>query len=307
MDRRDFMRAAMAAMPAAALLGARAQAQPKGDAEKKSAAPPICVFSKHLQFLDYPALAKACREVGLDGIDLTVRRGGHVLPERVAEDLPRAMDAIRGEGLSVPMITTRFESAEDEHLRAVLEAASAQGIRYFRVGGQSYRPGRPILEQLEGFAKELGGLAKVAAEYGMVAGFHNHSGRGNLGAPVWDLHRIYEMVDSPALGSNYDLGHATVEGAYGDWEITTALIAPHVKMAAVKDFVFDGSRPRWAPLGEGVVETVEMLRILRRADFAGPISIHFEYKIRPDSKVIDELREAVPRMRGYLKEAGFPS
>ncbi|HSH09257.1 MAG TPA: twin-arginine translocation signal domain-containing protein, partial [Oceanipulchritudo sp.] len=60
-------------------------------AAPNSTAMPIYVFSKHLQFLGYEALAKTAGELGFDGIDLTVRRRGHVLPERVREDLPNAV------------------------------------------------------------------------------------------------------------------------------------------------------------------------------------------------------------------------
>src|SRR2546423_1681783 len=48
----------------------------------------IHIFSKHLQFLNYNDLAEAAVEMGFDGIDLTVRPKGHVLPERVETDLP---------------------------------------------------------------------------------------------------------------------------------------------------------------------------------------------------------------------------
>ena len=43
----------------------------------------IHIFSKHLQFLIYKDMAEAAAEMGFDGIDLTVRPNGHVLPERV--------------------------------------------------------------------------------------------------------------------------------------------------------------------------------------------------------------------------------
>jgi hypothetical protein len=51
------------------------------------------VFSKCLQWLDYPGMAGITAEAGFDGVDLTVRAGGHVLPERVEEDLPKAVEA----------------------------------------------------------------------------------------------------------------------------------------------------------------------------------------------------------------------
>jgi L-ribulose-5-phosphate 3-epimerase len=50
----------------------------------KQAAHPVYIFSKHLQFLGYEDMAQAAAEIGFDGIDLTVRPGGHVPPETVS-------------------------------------------------------------------------------------------------------------------------------------------------------------------------------------------------------------------------------
>src|SRR5580658_9527426 len=78
--------------------------------------PMLCMFSKHFPELSYDDLGKTCRDLGFAGIDLTVRAKGHVLPERVAEDLPRAVDALRKAGLEVPMITTDLTSASNAAL-----------------------------------------------------------------------------------------------------------------------------------------------------------------------------------------------
>jgi sugar phosphate isomerase/epimerase len=274
-------------------------------AESGAKTPSVCVFSKHLQFLDYTKLAQTCKDLGLDGVDLTVRAGGHVLPENVATDLPRAVEIIRTEGLEVPMITTNLESGTDQDARPILEAASKLGIPYFRIGGHSYRGKRSILAQLEQIGRELSSLAALAQEFGMTAGYHNHSGRNRVGAPLWDLHHLFQQVSSPNLGSNFDVGHATVEGAYGDWEITARLLAPHVKMMAVKDFVWEETKPKWVPLGEGYVDTVGFLKIFKEAEFSGPISLHFEYKVDGNDAMIEEIGRAVPVLKGYLKDAGY--
>src|ERR1044071_8293874 len=75
--------------------------------------PILCFFSKHLPDLSWSELGRSLRATGFQGVDLTVRRAGHVLPERAAEDLPRAVEAIRAQGLEVPMITTELTSASD--------------------------------------------------------------------------------------------------------------------------------------------------------------------------------------------------
>src|SRR5690242_1115405 len=85
----------------------------------------LCLFSKPLPEMDWRRLAQAAKTVGFGGIDLTVRGGGgHVRPERAAEDLPKAVEAIRGEGLDVPMITTELTSADDPAARPILSTAA---------------------------------------------------------------------------------------------------------------------------------------------------------------------------------------
>lgn len=294
MNRRQFI--------AASLVTGVAMGAARG---AENAGPPVCVFSKHLQFLEYKALAKTCGAIGLDGVDLTVREKGHVTPENVARDLPAAVEAIRAEGLDVPMITTALNDGADPSARPILEAASKLGIRYFRIGGLRYDASGEILPQIAKYTEQLRGLAALAGEFGMTAGYHNHSGLLNFGAPVWDLLRVFESVNSPHLGSNFDPGHATVEGGFGDWQITARVMAPHVKMMAVKDFVWEGDTPKWVPLGTGVVQTAAVLEIMRKAGFQGPISLHFEYKVASGEAMIDEVRAAAATLRGYLIKAGY--
>lgn len=269
--------------------------------------PPICVFSKHLQFLGYEALAETVKDLGLDGVDLTVRDGGHVLPERVEEDLPKAVEALRAQGMEAHMITTRFENAEDAYIRPVLQTASALGIRYFRIGGHHYNDQDDPMKTLDTVTKDLRGLAQLAEEYGMVAGYHNHSGYNNVGAPLWDLKLVFDRINSKHLGSNFDLGHATVEGSYGDWQITSRVMAPYTKMVAVKDFQWRRDKPEWVSLGKGIVHTSDMLKILLGEGFQGPISLHFEYRIKDNEALLDEIRDAVKLLRQDLDKAGYSS
>src|SRR3979409_1666273 len=72
----------------------------------------VAIFSKHLEFLEGEELAKGAAELGFDGVDLAVRKGGHVEPERVKQDLPGLVAAIRQHGLEVPMLTTDIVDAD---------------------------------------------------------------------------------------------------------------------------------------------------------------------------------------------------
>src|ERR1700689_5946253 len=89
-------------------------------AQEPKASPTICLFSKHLPKVHYSELGGVLRDLGFAGCDLTVRPGGHVEPALSAADLYRAVEAIRAEGVDVPMITTAFVSPADPTLQNVL-------------------------------------------------------------------------------------------------------------------------------------------------------------------------------------------
>jgi sugar phosphate isomerase/epimerase len=300
MNRRQFLSRSLAAAPVVALAAAGAAAAAPGKV------PAVCLFSKPLQSMDYKTLAGACKAAGLDGVDLTVRPGGHVEPDRVDTDLPAAVDAMRAEGLEVTMITTKYTDVGGPNVSGVLARAAALGIPFVRVGSHQYDERGAIAPQVGKFTEEMRALAAAAEKAGITLGYHNHSGGTNFGGPVWDLCQALEAVNSPRLGSNLDLGHATVEGAFSMWEINTRRIAPLVKMVAVKDFVWKGNKPEWVPLGEGRVDTARGLALVREfGGFTGPVSIHIEYKTKNTDAVVEDTRKAAVLVRGYLAKAGY--
>jgi sugar phosphate isomerase/epimerase len=76
-------------------------------------------------------------------------------------------------------------------------------------------------------------------------------------------------------------------------------------MVALKDFVWEGDRPRWLTLGEGYVPTAEYLKVLHAHGFSGPVSLHFEYNTGSQSKLLEEIRNAVVLLKEWLTEAGY--
>lgn len=264
MKRRDFVFGAAAA-PLAAAVGLAAR-------------PTLCFFSKHLENLNYDQLGKAVRDAGFGGVDLTVRPKGHVLPERVAEDLPRAYEAIRSHGLSVPMISTGLVSASDPAARPTLKTAAKLGIPYFKLG--YYRWGKNVNATLSEVQVSMQDLAELAKEYGICAGVHNHV--GYLGQAVWDTQSLIAGMDAKSIGYYFDFGHAMTVGARSSWETPLRLASPRLKMVAVKDFVFAKTSAGWqtpaCALGEGAGEWSKAFALLAELKFAGPLSIHQEYR-----------------------------
>jgi sugar phosphate isomerase/epimerase len=243
--------------------------------------PALCLFSKHLPKLNYAELARTVKQLGFDGVDLTVRPEGHVLPERAAEDLPRAVDTIRAQGLAVPMITTGLTSPSDPAARPTLETAGRLKVPYFKLGYWQYRAGVSIEARLAEVRRDASGLVAIGKEHGVAAGYHNHSGN-YVGAEVWDIRSIIGDMDPRWIGYYFDPCHATAEGGEGGWRISLRMALDRIKMVAIKDFYWEKRAGKWemrmCPLGEGMVRWPEVFAALRAGRFTGPISLHMEYE-----------------------------
>ena len=241
---------------------------------------PLCLFSKHLPMLEAQPLARALKSLGFAGIDLTVRPGGHVIPERAAEDLPRFLKTVRDEGVEVPMITTALVSASETTARPILATAGAHGVALFKPGYYRYAF-TDVRKELADAATALRGLAELGARCGVALGFHNHA--GYIGGPVWDVVPIIDALDPRWAGYYFDVRHAVVEGGDGGWRSALTAVAPRLKMIAVKDFFWEkgpkGWQQRSCPLGEGMVDWKAFYAALARSGFAGPVSLHLEYEI----------------------------
>ncbi|MBK7711736.1 MAG: sugar phosphate isomerase/epimerase [Bacteroidales bacterium] len=176
----------------------------------------ISIFSKHLQWLDYKEMAKAVADIGFDGVDLTVRPQGHVLPERVEEDLPKAVEAMEKAGKKVYMLTTAVINADDPVSEKILRTASSLGIRHYRTGYGYYDKKKSAEESISIVNAQLEKLARLNEKYSISGEYQNHSGDYGsgiyFGGPVWDLITALKRINSPFLGSQYDIYHATVEG-----------------------------------------------------------------------------------------------
>lgn len=123
--------------------------------------------------------------IGFDGVDLTVRPGDHVLPERVAEDLPRAIRAVRNAGLVADRITTAIVDPNDPVTDRLLGVAADQGIRISRLGWLKYDRDHPLPPQIEAHRFRMEQLAKLHERHGLHGVYQNHAGTG-MGSPVWD-------------------------------------------------------------------------------------------------------------------------
>lgn len=273
----------------------------------------INVFSKHLQWVDYDEMARITSEIGFNGVDLTVRPKGHVEPDNVERDLPKAAEACDKHGIEMGMMTTAIKSADDPATVPIIKTAASLGVKVFRLGWYKYDFSKPINENVKIFSIELKKIGELNAKYGIVGDYQNHSGT-SAGSAVWDINDMIKNLNTNWIGVQYDIRHAMVEGLKA-WPVGLRLLAPNIHSLDIKDFEYTKTDAGWnvknVPLGEGAVDFKSYFELLNELKVQAPISIHFEYPLGgadhghkeltiPGSQVIEAMSKDLRYLRSVL-------
>ncbi len=248
------------------------------------------MFSKPLGDLDVPAMCERMKQLGFSGVDLTVRKGGHVNTETspdVARDLATAARQINDAGMTLPLITTNILSTDDPLAEPVFAAAAEAGVPYIKLGYWQYKGFGSFDQQLDAARRDLDGLETLASEKGVCAVIHNHSGTNHLTAQVSTVAELLRDRDGKALGAYVDAGHIFAEGIAGSWMHALDVVQGRIKVLGVKSYGMYPSREegaaqaKWQRIAEsydkGIVQWRPLLDCLRQTGFDGPASFHCEY------------------------------
>jgi hypothetical protein len=277
-------------------------------AQTARALPLVCVFSKPLIKIHYEDLGGVLKDLGAVGCDLTVRPGGHVEPALAPADLYRAIEAIRAEGVEVPMLTTAFVSAADPTLRSVLAIAGAARMKvpYFKLGYWQYRPADDIKARIGEVRRDVAGLVAQARAYGMVAGFHNHSGN-YVGEAVWDgravmdghgceldrlLFRPLPCHRGGRRSRLESIAHADGAAAHQDGGAEGLSIGRRRAASGARGCA------RWAKAWSNWPQRVRLVGL--RRGITGPLSVHLEYE------PADMCRRPLPAIWQFVNGSRWP-
>jgi sugar phosphate isomerase/epimerase len=270
MNRRNFLRGAIAV--GAAVATSRCVGATPPVALRRNQ---LCVFIKYLQPLSYEELADAVAEIGFDGIEATVRKGGYIEPAKAAVELPKLVEALHKRGLAITMLTTDILRADDPHARPVLQTAADLGISMYRLGFYQYDLAQPVMQQLAAIGPQIAGLAALNRELSLQGLYQNHSGAEMVGATVWDIYGLIKDLPPQQLDLAFDIRHATIEAGLA-WPAVYNAMQSRIAAVYVKDFKWKGRQAEHVPLGQGRVDR-RFFKMLRRDNFRGPISLHVEY------------------------------
>lgn len=256
----------------------------------------ICYFTKHLQGLSFDEIASVSAEMGVDGIEAPIRPKGHIEPEKVLDELPKFIEALKKQGLEMTILTSGInEVSAEQRTEEVLRTAAKLGVKRFRMNYFKYDLKQPIWDQLQAVRPKIKDLVALCKEIGIQPLFQNHSGKDYFGAAVWDIYSIMREYPAEQFSFCFDILHATCEGGKS-WPLEFNLVKDHIGAAYFKDYKWEGRKLVTVPLGEGQVDP-GYGKMLIQSGYAGPISLHVEYLEgnAKDPAVLKTFREAHAR------------
>lgn len=245
------------------------------------------LFTDNLADLTLPEVCRGAREAGFDGLDLTLRPGGHVLPENAEAGLAEAARVAADHGLAIPLISTAVSDVDSPQAEAIFAAAAHYGARHVKLGYWEYSPFGTLARQIDEARQKLERLVRLAERYHVLPAVHCHSGRYVTSGGAL-LYLVLRDFAPGQVGAYADPMHMTIEGSRNGWELGLDLIAPWLALVGIKNFRWlpaerdaaGQQRFHWeyCPLADGQAPLPEFCGYLRTLGYDGLVSLHSEYK-----------------------------
>ena len=235
----------------------------------------------------------------MEAIDKTAEAGGKVI-----EFYP-------GQKFSVAQPELKFDqNATDDMIAQVQARLQKDGIRAVNYGVVEIPKDEAQARKLFDFAKKLGlygittesvgsidTIEKLVKEYDIHVGFHDHPKRPNDDSyKMWDPNYVLSVVKDrdPRIGSCADVGHWVRSGlAPVD---CLKILQGRIMSVHLKDLNEKSHDAHDVPAGTGVSDIPGILDELKRQNFAGNISIEYEYDWTTS---VPEIAQSVGFVRGY--------
>ena len=270
------------------------------------------LFTDNLSDLSFEMVGRAVKKAGFDGVDLTLRPGGHVLPENAEMGLSAARAVADRLHVEIPMASTAITDIDSPHAEDIVASCAHYGIRKIKLGYWRYQPFGTIQTQLDAARKKLDRIVRLTRRYDVLPCVHVHSGDilANGGAILYLLLQDFSPDDA---GAYVDPMHMTVEGGSYGWEMGLDLLIPWVSLVGIKNFRWrQGERDKqgqltfhtqYVPLADGQANLSRCMQRLKEINYHGTVSLHSEYKGGSSFRVLttQELLNQSAKDLEYLK------
>jgi sugar phosphate isomerase/epimerase len=214
---------------------------------------------------------------GFDGIELPVRPGYQVTPERAQQDLPAAARLLADYGLRIFSIAVPRGPVAKELVAACAEA----GVPVIRitvvVGPEGYMAAEARAR------RELEALLPVLRQHGVTLGVQNHCDQ--MVCNAMGLRRLLEPFDRRSVAAVWDAAHNALNGEGPEMAID--IIWDHLCMVNLKNAYWrrvNGPeaevaewRPWWTSGPQGLASWPRVAAELKRRAYRGVVCLTAEY------------------------------
>jgi sugar phosphate isomerase/epimerase len=279
LTRRELLRvsAASTLISGTRLIAAPGETQP----------PDVCIYTEQFQRLPIPKVCEVFKRIGANGLDLTVRPGGHIKPEDARKQLPVAVATAKEHGLRIMMLTTSITSP-DRNAESILATCQELGIRRIKMGYYGGGEFGQLKKRLEDARRQLSAVVKLAAKYEVLPCVHVHSGL-TIPSNGFMLHQLLKDIPPDQIGAYLDSCHMTITGGAGGWRQAIELLSPWISLVALKNFQWHKSgrnsigqqtwRTDYCRLEDGIAPIPAFVETVHQAGYRGFYTLHTEYKL----------------------------
>lgn len=230
-----------------------------------------------------PELGKKVQTWGFTGIELPIRPGYQVVPERAAQDLPEAIRILGEYGVK---ITSVASNPTDE----LIALCAENGIPLIRtmaeIGPEGYTASVKRLQ--DQYASLLPSLEK----HKVVLGVQNHY--GNFVCNAMGLRDLLSPFNSAYIGAVWDPSHNAMCGEEPEYALD--IIWPQLRMVNLKNAFMKRKtgpeaadvvwKPYWTSGRQGLASWPRVVAELERRNYSGVVCLTAEYS---DEEDVDRL------------------
>ncbi len=219
-------------------------------------------------------LAQHVKALGFEAVELPVRPGFQVTPERVRTDLPEAARVMRDCGLEIASIAG--PAAE-----ATITACAEARVPIIRVMAEIGEEG--YLASVERLRREYDALVPLLEKHGVKLGVQNHCDRYVANAS--GLLHLIGSYDPRHVGAVWDAAHNALNGE--DPEMAIDIIWSHLCMVNLKNAFWERVsglkaesaewRAHWTSGRDGLASWPRVAAELKRREYAGVVCLTAEY------------------------------